>query len=307
MEDFRQLYRQLNMLPKEKKSPIYRQIAKLVGYDDATNREAKYSSKCDMICPKCGSASNVVGHGPTKPGSDRHRYKCKSCPNLRGNKGYTFNDYTSGVLHGLRSPEQFVTFLEFMFEGLPLRTMAKAMGISKTTALSWRHKVLHMISKLHPQLNSGVIEIMEVPVKPSRKGLPRKSRSESTVAAPDRLIVAHNRDGHVFLGTEDQLSDLTKRYLTDDSLPAWAPRNAVSVQLDRSKADQQSSISLKLKLMHTRNVQLLSKEFHKMHSTSMRGVATRNLCRYAAWQQYLSNTKSQKPIARLRNLLHSCL
>ncbi|MFC4599922.1 hypothetical protein [Cohnella hongkongensis] len=307
MGDFRQLYRQLNMLPKERKLPLYKQISKLVGYEDSANREAKYSSKCDIICPKCGSASHVVGHGTTKPGSDRRRYKCKSCLNLRGNKGYTFNDYTSGVLHKLRSPKNLVTFLEFMLEGLPLRKIADVMGMSKTTALSWRHKVLHAISKLHPQLNSGVIEVMEIPVKPSRKGLPRKNRSKSTAAAPDRLIVAHNRDGHVFLGTKDQLSRLTERYLTDDSLPAWTLHNAVSIQLNCSKAAQQSSISIRLQLLHTRNVQLLSEEFHSMHSTSMRGVATRNLSHYAAWQQYLSNTKSQKPIARLRNLLHVCL
>ncbi len=303
--DFMRLNRELKQLSNEKKQLLIKQFFQLIGYNETNHlREVKYSN--GIVCPLCGSGENIVGHGKTKPGTERQRYRCKNCTNRKGNKGYTFNDYTSGILHRSRSPEKLKLFLEFMLQGLSVREIADRLNISKTTAQAWRHKVLDAVMKLAPGLLSGIVEVQEVPVIPSRKGMPRQVNTANNSSSPDTLIVAKDRKYDIFLGTKEQFYELIKKSHLSQNEITWLTDGKVSINLEDTKKSSLSPLSNRL-IGHTRNVSILVEKFYYMQSVRMRGVATRNLPKYAAWQRYLIITEALQPIFRVRDLLKACL
>jgi len=99
-----------------------------------------------LECPHCQSSS-TVRFGKYR---DRQRYKCQSC--LR-----TFNDLTNTPLHYTHSPLKWIKFIHCLIQKLTLAATCCEIKISYATAHYWRHKIIHALEHLNPNL------IKEVP------------------------------------------------------------------------------------------------------------------------------------------------
>jgi transposase-like protein len=90
-----------------------------------------------LKCPYCGSLKTVK-NGHTKTG--RQKYCCRKC-----NK--SFSDTTNTIaFRSKKSYKQWNSFVSDTLELKSLRKSAAIIGISTTTAFSWRHKLLSTLS-----------------------------------------------------------------------------------------------------------------------------------------------------------------
>ncbi|MGD0662617.1 MAG: IS1595 family transposase [Syntrophorhabdales bacterium] len=155
-------------------------------------RENKFSA--GRTCPHC-SASVVIMHGSFK---GRQRYRCKAC-------NRTFSDFTKSPMARSRYPEKWVLFAECMLKNMCLKETAKELGITKTTAFYWRHKILKALQKLDTGPFEGITEADETFFLFSEKGKKnitgRTPRHRGGVASRRGLsheqvcvIVAYDRD-----------------------------------------------------------------------------------------------------------------
>jgi len=120
-------------------------------------RESKFST--GRTCPHC-LASKVIMHGTFK---GRQRYHCRAC-------GRTFSDFTKSPIARSRYPEKWVPFAECMLKNMCLKNTAKELGITKTTAFYWRHKILKALQKLDLDPFEGITEADETFFLFSEKG-----------------------------------------------------------------------------------------------------------------------------------------
>lgn len=177
-----------------------------------------------------------------------------------------------------------------MLEGLSVRNTAKTIGISPTTAYTWRKKVLALLEQhahmLLPSLNQ-IVEKTTRQVKPSRKGLPSTKtisvNSQTLQFEKDRLNNAFVR---IFLSSHES------------NRPHFPKNSKQLVQGTASPADRI--------LYHNDNVMQLEKDFSAMYR-KMRGVAQPYLYRYALWQCFLHRLEPMKTKHKLINLLKFCL
>ncbi len=121
------------------------------------NLEIQQDIKC---CVHCNS-SNIIKHSMYK---DTQRYKCKSC-NL------TFIPTTGTLVYQIKKKNQFALYASIVEkEGLlPIKIMAKRVGISIPTSFEWRHKILLSIPKTKNKF-SDITQVDDLWFQYSQKG-----------------------------------------------------------------------------------------------------------------------------------------
>lgn len=87
-------------------------------------------------CPRCGS-TEIVRNGHSH---SRRRLLCHGCKR-------SFGPTTVVTAEGVRLPEQHAAFLELCRTPLPLRTAAKQVSVSLSTAFRWRHAFLQRLEE----------------------------------------------------------------------------------------------------------------------------------------------------------------
>ncbi|MBX6365468.1 MAG: IS1 family transposase, partial [Gemmatimonadetes bacterium] len=85
-------------------------------------------------CPHCGGAP-LIRWGAF---SGRQRYRCKAC-------GRTSSDLTGTALAYTKKLPLWGEFAAGMLEGESCRAGARRLGIDKTTAWRWRHRLLERL------------------------------------------------------------------------------------------------------------------------------------------------------------------
>ena len=89
-------------------------------------------------CPRCGS-SRVVRMGVVADA--RPRFRCEGC-------GRTFTMSTLSVLSGTRIPEEtWLAFAQGMSDGMSLRELSGALGISLKTSWTMRARLLKAVGR----------------------------------------------------------------------------------------------------------------------------------------------------------------
>ncbi len=123
-----------------------------------TNNEPPKDASVDS-CPYCSSTLlSKNGHRGVV-----QRYKCKACHK-------TFTGVSGTCFHGIKKKSQFDEYSKLMFEQyLPIKVMAKKIGISVQTSFDWRHKILSGLNAESKGFN-GITEIDDVWFLYSQKG-----------------------------------------------------------------------------------------------------------------------------------------
>ena len=130
------------------------------------------SMRTNKACPHCSSLKVY------KRGKQRgvQMYKCNEC-----NKWYS---ETSGTpLYDIKLKHKWQSYLSCMEQGMPIKKIAKELGISIQTSFDWRHKILSSLSVFTPKELSNEIECDELELALSLKGnrkLIRKPRKRGT-------------------------------------------------------------------------------------------------------------------------------
>lgn len=125
--------------------------------------ESSKKTEKPSVCPFC-SNHYIILKGKQ---SGKQRFKCKSC-------GKTFIDKKSPPVwnKSKKSIDQWERFMIREMNNIPLRTSAKRLDISLSTAFAWRHKILKPIKEYY-ELNStffGKVKVDETYLPFNTKG-----------------------------------------------------------------------------------------------------------------------------------------
>ena len=110
-------------------------------------------------CRHCGS-EKVVRNGIQ---SGLQRYLCRDC-------GKTFNATTGTALARLRGKEKLEAYARCLSQGLSVRAAADALDMSVDKAFRWRHRFLKDVAAHQPKRVTGLLEVDETYFRESQKG-----------------------------------------------------------------------------------------------------------------------------------------
>ena len=151
-------------------------------------------------CPHCAS-EKVYKRGKQ---NGVQLYQCRACSKW-------YSETTGTPLWTIKRKQKWQSYLRCMEQGMPIKKIAKEIGISIQTSFDWRHKILSSLAGFAPQTLSGVVECDELELALSNKGsrsLAREPRKRGTdfkrnVASKGTTVVqvvtAVQRNGEKYL------------------------------------------------------------------------------------------------------------
>ena len=110
-------------------------------------------------CPHCQSTS-VFKRGKQ---NNVQMYSCKTCSKW-------YSETTGTPLSGIQIKDKWQSYLHCMEQGMPIKKIAKELGISIQTSFDWRHKILSSMNDLAPTELKGVVECDELELPINEKG-----------------------------------------------------------------------------------------------------------------------------------------
>jgi transposase-like protein len=255
-------------------------------------------------CPHCG-CSRLHRAGQA---SGLQRMRCLGCRR-------SFNALTGTPLARLRKRGHWLTYLQCVLESCSVRAAAAITGVHRTTSFRWRHRFVPGAARGRPPILGNVVEADETYLLESQKGSrnmtrpPRKragkARQRGISSEHDCLLVARDRTGqtldfHTGRGPVSavQLGNClggvlpAGGLLISDGAAAYRRftghagiRHAfVNVRAgERARGD-----------IHLQNVNGWHARF-KGWLIRFRGVASRYLANYSAWQRVLDDRQLTTP------------
>ena len=151
-------------------------------------------------CPHC-SSTKVYKRGKQR---GVQMYRCNTC-----NKWYS--ETTGTPLYDIKLKDKWQSYLTCMEKGMPIKKIAKEIGISIQTSFDWRHKILSSLSQFIPEELSGEVECDELELSLSLKGtkeIDREPRKRGTdfkrnrgkgVITTVQVVTAVQRNGDKYL------------------------------------------------------------------------------------------------------------
>ena len=151
-------------------------------------------------CPHCQSTSV---HKKGKQNGVQ-MYNCKGCKSW-------YSETTGTPLSGIQLKDKWQGYLHCMEQGMPIKKIAKELGISIQTSFDWRHKILSSMNDLAPSQLRGVVECDELELAINEKGnkhLVRTARKRSSdfkrnqgkdIDTVVQIVTAVERGGNKYL------------------------------------------------------------------------------------------------------------
>ena len=258
-------------------------------------------------CPHCQSTS-VFKRGKQ---NNVQMYSCKTCSKW-------YSETTGTPLSGIQLKDKWQSYLHCMEQGMPIKKIAKELGISIQTSFDWRHKILSSMNDLAPTELKGIVECdeLELPInEKGNKNLDRKPRKRSSdfkrnqgkgIDTVVQIVTAVERGGSKYLKAvqtkrldkknikqvfEDKLTKGTT-LITDKhhSYKSYAKDNA-EIKHKTVKADKHvdaSDKSIHLQLVNNTHKQL--RDFIRPFN----GVSSKYLQNYLNWFAYQKQIKEKK-------------
>jgi transposase-like protein len=119
-------------------------------------------------CPHC-AGSNVYKRGKQQ---GVQMYQCNDCKRW-------YSETTGTPLYDIKLKSKWQSYLRCMEQGMPIKKIAKEIGISIQTSFDWRHKILSSLNQFVPEQLSSEVECDELELALNNKGsrdLDRKPR-----------------------------------------------------------------------------------------------------------------------------------
>lgn len=251
-------------------------------------------------CQHCDS-SQVVKNGHSR---GLQRYRCKDCQR-------TSNSATGTALQGLHHKELLDRYARCMVTGMTIRMAARQCGVAVSTSFRWRHRFLKAAVDHQPHGVSGLVELDETYFLHSQKG-------ERKLARPARHRGGRAKKRGLSKEQVPVLTAITRgqRFIADKVLTHGMNRQAVEAVLrsllrpqeaivcaDKHVVYQQinrsSDIDFQLftaadhgsrdnRAIHVQTVNSYHSTLKRWINGNMRGVATKYLPNYLAWQRIRS-------------------
>ena len=262
-----------------------------------------------IIFREKSSNEQLVKYGKSANGCQRY---------LNKQTGRTQSDTSKSIVrYTKKTYEQWSDFIKLMLYGLSLKALATEIGISKTTAFSWRHKVIEAIKNYQEVIElSGEIQADEtyfllnmkgswkhkkMPRSPKKKGKPAAHRGVSNEQVCVLIAIdEHDQILTKIVGQGNPLKDNIQEVLinkvksgshfTTDSKSAYREivkdLNCSLVQIP-SGTYVKSDYSLSTINQYHSELKTWFKRF--------RGVSTRHLENYLLWFRFMKYLNYQKP------------
>ena len=276
---------------------------------EANNEVLKKRDK--KPCPHCKSI-NVYKRGKQK---GVQMYKCNSC-----NKWYS--ETTGTPLYDIKLKTKWQSYLNCMEQGMPIKKIAKKIGISIQTSFDWRHKILSALSQFIPTKLSGQVECDELELALSNKGckkLERKPRKRGTdfkrnqgkgIETTVQVVTAIQRNGEKYLKAV-QTKRLSKKDIEKVFDGKLAKNTTLITDKHRSyRAFVKDKPDIKHKsLLATEHVSKKDKSIHlqRVNNTHKQirdflkpfnGVSSKYLQNYLNWYAYIDKIKNTKTVIK---------
>ncbi len=279
-------------------------------------REQRFASK--PHCPYCGSP-HIIGHGKYR---GRQRYKCKGCDK-------TYNDLSCSPLAGTHYPDKWAKHIVLLLEKAVLKRVAEELDIHISTAYYWRHKALTALCALNMDEMHGIIESDEKFFLESNKGKnqvkryglrkPRKrgGKAKKRGISDEQVcvIVAMDRAGAIISKTagrgritDKEIETSIGSYIPDDAILCTdAATNFSAFAKGRKITHKATNANKKRrvveKIYHIQHVNSYHSRMENLINRYFRGVSTKHLDKYLAWQRFLELNKNVDKVALKKNLL----
>lgn len=294
----------INSLSAEEKQELLSLLSKAESDDSdwiTALQEARFSK--GLLCPKCGSTSNIVRNGKY---NGKQRYLCKNCHS-------TFMCTQDTILHRThKSLETWEKYLDCMSSGMSIRKSAEVCNLSVPTAFYWRHKILdalHFKMENSGSQLAGIVEsdetYFQLSYKGQKRGLPGEARKRGGKASKRGLsneqvcvVCGTDRQGNVRSKVSNlgkvSANDLSRVYIgnvQDDAIfctdseksnRKFARENGFRlIQINRAKHKQDIYHINHINSYHSHLKDFVGK---------FKGVATKYLDNYLAWNQAKGKT-----------------
>lgn len=254
-----------------------------------------FSTHEPKACPHCGHALSRFG---VRNGMQRFRCKDPAC--LK-----TCCATTGTPLNRLLGKDKLAGYAGCMAKGLTLRQTAKELGMSLDRAFRWRHRLLEKVVGHQPKPIAGLLEVDETYFQISRKGergldRPARKRGGRSVGqgrfSKDWVPVLVGRARGQAFTVDKVLADMSKGQIAA-ALAGSVDSSKTILCTDSHKSYLQMPEMLGVECnffvttkekpegFHVQNVNNYHERLKTWINFRLRGVATKYLPHYLAWQR----------------------
>ena len=258
-------------------------------------------------CPHCKS-EDVYKRGQQK---GVLMYSCKVCKKW-------YSETTGTPLYDIKLKNKWQSYLRCMEQGMPIKKIAKELGISIQTSFDWRHKILSSLDQFVPKQLSSEVECDEMELALSNKGSrdldrrPRKrandferNQGKENVAVV-QIVTAVERNGNKYLKAvaTKRLSkkDIAKvldgklaenTILITDKHPSYKAYAKANPSIKHKTLLAKDHVDKKDKTIHLQKVNNVHAQLRKfLHPFN--GVSSKYLQNYLNWFAYADKLRSNK-------------
>lgn len=253
-------------------------------------------------CPHCAS-QRVHKRGMQ---SGVQMYKCVDCTKW-------FSSTTGTPLWDIKKKDKWQSYLNCMQQNMPIKKIAKEIGISIQTSFDWRHKILSVLNEHTPVTLSGRVECDELELPINNKGernLNRKARKRSSdfkrnTATKEvttvQIVTAIDGNNNKYLKaietkriTAKQLSKTIGKKLDKDVTlitdmhPSYLPFAKSKPSITHKTVKASEHVNKADKKVNLQKVNNAHKQLHQF-LVKFNGVSTKYLPNYLNWFAYGKN------------------
>lgn len=274
--------------------------------------ETRFSN--GLYCPRCGCIEPIIKCGYYK---GKQKYGCKSC-------GHIFTATTSTFLSATK--KQISTWLQYiqcMIRKMSLRKTAEVCNISLRTSFMWRHKILDALRKSQKVQLDGVIEADETffgvsykGSKPvgrvsSRRSITHKRGLSTEQVCVPCAIERGNKNSFAKIGglgkTSRQTLDKVFGNLFKEKSIICTDREKSYIKFAKENLLEHirlAATKAKKGIYHIQNINGYHSRLKKFIDV-FKGVATKHLNNYLAWNNLIQEKSSQTSEQALQDSIFS--
>ncbi len=270
-------------------------------------QEEVFDKRKKKPCPHC-SSTNVYKRGKQK---GVQMYHCNDCKKW-------YSETTGTPLYDIKLKSKWQSYLRCMEQGMPIKKIAKELGISIQTSFDWRHKILSSLDQFVPEQLSSEVECDELELPLSNKGsrnLDRKPRKrgndfkrnkgkeEITVV---QVVTAVERNGNKYLKAIEskRLSkeEITKALggkladnttLITDKHPSYKAFAKDNPSIKHKALLAKDHVDKNDKTVHLQKVNNVHSQLRKF-LRPFNGVSSKYLQNYLNWYAYANQIRESK-------------